>query len=283
MSRRSKRGHLSPRSTLLFLLIGLFVLVIAFYLFSTKMKADSTTVAPVVQNSCSLTQRLKSGTLFNCPARGAHFTVEVEKPFPNSNLSAFPNGKDCASVNLEALKRDGTFLENEPLVIQKPTAVSITGPQTTDSGSWKWCVTTAKPIQARITVKIKSLPSVRATFTVNFNPKFKVQDITDRTSFQYNIPIHFTAQIDPSMVPGLKKKTLSFIYTRRVNKWGMWRNEKRTVNVAMDCSSDGRCSATVGGDNVNSRRIVNGRFTYTYFFTTEGGNNFQQTYNGKLK
>ncbi len=283
MSRRSKRGHLSPRSTLIYLIAGLLVLVAVFYLYATKIKADQSAETPVIQNNCSLTQRLKSGTLFNCPARGARFTVDVEKPFPNSNLSAFPNGKDCANVNIEVLKRDGTFLENEPLVIQKPTAVSITGPQTTGTGSFKWCLTTTSPIQAKIIVKIKSLPSVRASFTVNFNPKFKVQDLTDRTSFQYNIPIHFIAQIDPAMVPGLTQKTLSFVYTRRVNKWGMWRNEKREVNVNMDCSSDGRCSALIGGDNVNSKRIVNGTFTYTYFFKVEGGNNFQQTYRGKLK
>ena len=283
MSKRSRGVHLSPRRTTIYLIIGLFVLVALLYIFSTKMKADSTSAAVPVVNNCSLTQRLKSGNLFVCPARGARFDVEVERPFPNSNLSAFPNGKDCANVNIQVLKRDGTFLENEELLIEKPASVNITGPKNTGTGMFKWCVTTTSPIQAKITMKIKSLPTVKKTITVNFNPKFKVQDVTDRNSFQFNIPINFTAQIDPAMVPGLKKKTLSFVYKRRVNKWGMWKNEIRKVDVKMDCTPDGRCSATIGGNNVTTNRIVSGKFTYTYSFTTEGGNSFQQTYNGTLK
>ena len=283
MTRRRKKGAaLNPRKALGFLLIGLFAIGFIAYTSTTKMSADSSNTV-TVQNNCSLTQRIKSGTLFNCPARGSRLTAEVERPFPNSNLSAFPDGKSCAYVNLEAIKSDGTFLQNEPLVIVKPTAVSVSGPQTTDTGTLKWCFTTTKAMQARIIVKVQSLPQVNTTFTLNFNPKYKIQDLTDRTSFQYNIPITFIAQVDPSIVPGLAKKNLSFTYTRRVNKWGIWRNETRTVNVDMACSEDGRCTAVVGGDNVNSKRIVKGRFNYKYSFTAPGNINFYQSYTGQLR
>lgn len=280
LRKKAKKVKLSPKKMLAFLVVGVIaVAVIAFTQHST-MSADSTSLT--VQNNCSLTQRIASGQLFNCPARGSRLVSEVEQPFPNSNLSAFPDGQSCAYVDLEAIKSDGTFLQNEPLVVVKPTAVNINGTLNTGSGTNKLCFTTSRAMQARVIIKLQNLPQVNTTFTLNFNPKYKIQDATDRQSFLFNEPITFVTQIDPSMVPGLTKKTLSYTYTRRVNVWGIWRNQIRRINKEMTCSDDGRCTAVISGTDVATNRVVNGRFTYTYNFTAQGNRKFYQSYSGQL-
>lgn len=280
--KRGRKNHLSSRKVLNFLLVGLFAVGLISYFGVTRFSADAATSTAKI-NNCTLAARIKSGNPFSCPALGAKLTASIETPFPSSNLSALPDGQSCAYVNLEALKSDGTFLENEPLVIVKPLAVSIAPLQNTGSGMTKLCFTTKKPIQARIIIKLKNLPKISVTFTLNFNAKYKIQNLTDRQSFQYNIPITFIAQIDPVLVPGLQKKTLSFIYTRRVNKWGMWRNEKRQVDANLDCTEDGRCTAVIGGTDVSTNRIVKGKFTYKFSFIATGNVKFYQTYTGQLR
>lgn len=275
----------SPRKKL-----GIAVLVVAlfgafYFLGTSSYKADSTAAASTTTSGCSrgIIQNVKNNMgILTCPAKGAKLTTTVEKSFPGSNLNAYPNGKDCAGVTLEAIKKDGTFLENEPLVIEKPAAVTLVGPENTSSGSVKWCFTSTKPIQARITVKVKSLPRVQRTFQLNFNPKFKVIDQTDRNAFFYNLPVTFTAQIDPGMVSGLKTSQLVYTYNRRVNVWGRWKAERREIAAALHCTQDGRCTATIYPDNTNTKRVNFGRFNYRFNFVDQNGNSFTKSFSGRL-
>lgn len=273
----------NPRRTLGLLVFSVLALGVIYFVGTSSYKADTTTAAA---NNCQrgIVQNVKKNMGINtdCPARGSKLTVEVEKPFPNSNVSAFPDGKSCAYVNIEAIKADGTFLENEPLVIDKPSSVNISGPTTTDSGSIKWCLTTKRPIQARITVKLKSLPQVQRSFQVNFNPQYKLLDITDRNAFYFNLPVDFMAQIDPSTVSGIKSAQLVYTYNRRVNKWGKWKTERREISAPLKCSEDGRCEATIYPDNTNTKRVDRGTFNYRFNIVYNNGTKSTKSFTGRL-
>ncbi|MCL5410423.1 MAG: hypothetical protein M1324_01060 [Patescibacteria group bacterium] len=275
----------NPRKTLGMLFVFVALLGAFYFLKISNYKADSTSAA---SNNCKrgIVQNVKKnmGTdSESCPARGSRLTAEVEKPFANSNLSAYPNGKDCANVNIEAIRSDGTFLENEPLVIEKPSSVSISGPQNTESGSIKLCFISSRPIQARITIKIKSLPTVQRSFQLNFNPSFSVLDATDRNSFFYNLPVTFMAQIDPSLVNSLKEQKLIYTYNRRVNKWGRWRAERREIATLLTCTDDGRCTATIYPDNTNTKRVDRGKFNYKFEFVDNTGRKLSKSFTGQLR
>lgn len=282
---KKKLGSKSPRRNLKLLVVSVFLLGAVYFFGTANYKADATN-APANNCKRGIVQNVKKnmGTdLESCPARGSRLIVDVEKPFQNSKLSAYPDGKSCANVNIEAIKSDGTFLQNEPLVIEKPTTVNIIGPQNTESGSIKLCFTTSRPIQARVTVKIKSLPSVQRSFQLNFNPNFRVLDATDRNSFFYNLPVTFTAQIDPSLVGSIKESRLVYTYNRRVNKWGRWRAERREINTALNCTDDGRCTATIYPDNTNTKRVDRGKFNYRFELVDSGGRKFSKSFTGQLK
>lgn len=274
----------NPRRTFGLLVVALVVLGAYGYLQSSTYKADATTVAAANNCKRGIVQNVKKnmGIDESCPARGSKLTVEVEKPFPNSNISAFPDGKSCAFVNIEAIRSDGTFLENEPLVIEKPTSVNISGPTNTESGSIKWCLTTTRPIQARVTIKIKSLPSVQRSFQVNFNPQYKLLDLTDRNAFFYNLPVTFIAQINPLTVSGVTTAQLVYTYNRRVNVWGRWKTERREISAPLTCSEDGRCIGTIYPDNTNTKRVNNGKFNYRFNFTYSSGTRSTKSFSGKL-
>ncbi|MFA4995677.1 MAG: hypothetical protein WC536_00865 [Patescibacteria group bacterium] len=273
----------NPRKTFGLMITTLAVLGTVYYFQSSTYKADETTTT---SSNCKrgIVQNVKKnmGIDESCPARGSRLTVEVEKPFQNSKVSAYPDGKSCAYVNVEAIRKDGTFLTDEPLVIQKPASVDVSGPGTTSDGSIKLCFTSKSPIQARITIKIQSLPSVQRSFQLNFNPKFTILDQTDRNGFFYNLPITFTAQVDPAILPGLKEARLVYSYNRRVNVWGRWKAERREIDVPLSCSSDGSCSATIGTGNTSTKRVNNGTFNYRFTFVDQNGHRFSKSYNGRL-
>lgn len=218
------------------------------------------------------------------PLTGTRLTTQVARPFPSSTMQAYPNGKDCALVTMEAIKSDGTFAKDLPLVIEKPTAVTVNGPQTTDIGSVQWCVTSTEPIQARITVKLQDFPRVQSTFQVSFKPNKNIQDITDRNSFFFDIPITFSAQIDPAMVRGLSSANFSFITNKITLQPDGTRGPTKRDNltVALNCTKEGICSATVPASSTDIIEDRNSNFTYSYNFIDQNGSKFSKSFNGTL-
>jgi len=271
-----------PRKKFGLLMVVLAVVVTFYFLQSSIYKADTTTTSSNCKRGIIQNVKKNMGVDESCPARGSKITAEVEKPYQNSKVSAYPDGKSCAYVNVEVIKKDGTYLTNEPLVIQKPTSVNVSGGDSTGSGSIKLCFKSTRPIQARITIKIKSLPSVQKSFQLNFNPKFKILDQTDRNSFFYNLPVTFTAQIDPAILSGLKESQLVYSYNRRVNKWLRWTTERREVGVPLNCANDGSCTATIYPDNTNTSRVNRGSFNYKFTFVDQNGHRFSKSYNARL-
>ncbi|MFA4995678.1 MAG: hypothetical protein WC536_00880 [Patescibacteria group bacterium] len=217
------------------------------------------------------------------PLSNVQLTTEVLKPFPNSQMQAFPNGKDCATVILEAINsKDGTFAQNLPLVIEKPDAVTINGPQTTDTGSVKWCATSTKPMKAKVIVKLKDFPQEKSTFQVNFLPSTKIQDLTDRNSFFFDLPITFSAQIDPVMIHGLKESKLSFNVNKNSSQADGVHDVRESVEINLNCSSSGICTATIPSSNTAADINQNGTFNYSFVFVDQNGSRFSKSFKGTL-
>jgi len=212
-----------------------------------------------------------------------NLTTEVDEPYPNSRMQAYPDGKDYARVVFNAINKDGTYATNLPLIITKPSSVELNGLENTSSGSIEWHVTSTRPIRAKITVRLKDYPQIKTSFTVNFRPSTSIKNLTDTNSFLYNLPVTFTAQIDPGMVAGVKEAKLVYSYNRRVNKWGRWVGERRQIEVPLTCSEDGYCYATINTDNTSTKRVDRGRFNYKFVFLDQNGTRFSRSYNGMLK
>lgn len=229
-------------------------------------------------------QGFSASTISSTPAtlKGAKLDINVENPFGQGTPRAFSDGKDQIFVDVEALDGSGGFLRNEPLVVEKPNAIKILGPQNTDSGSFKWALTSTEPIKAKVTIKLANRPVVKKSFTVNFSPNFSISNQTDKGMFVMDKPVTFTAKVDPSMVRGLGKSYLIYSYRRRFNKWGAWFSRRQQTKIPLLCSSDGYCRATVPSDDTKYSRNKSGEFQYTFLFIDKAGRQFSKTYSGKL-
>lgn len=217
------------------------------------------------------------------PLSNVQLTTEVLKPFPNSQIQAFPNGKDCATVILEAINsKDGTFAQNLPLTIEKPDAVTISGPQTTDTGSVKWCVSSTRPMKAKVIVKLKDFPKEKSTFQVNFLPSTKIRDLTDRNTFFFDLPITFSAQIDPAMINGLREANLSFVTNKIFSRIDGIHAQRDILTINLNCTNEGICSATVPASNTKLFQDKNRTFTYSFIFVDQNGSRFSKSFKGTL-
>ncbi len=212
---------------------------------------------------------------------GIHFTVDVDKPFPSSPMSAFPNGKDTVQVNMEAIRRDGTFSENQPLLIEHPKNVSVSGPRNTCSGSFTLFVSSQKPVRAKIIVKIANYPRVKKSFTVNFKPKTTVTNKTDTNSFIYGQPILFSAQIDPVEARGIKSAKLKFVSAASFYRLGSVIKSHELIDLK--CNQDGLCSAVINSKNTGVELARRRTFSYTFIFSDQIGNKFTKTYRGTFR
>jgi len=212
---------------------------------------------------------------------GIHFTVDVNKPFPNSSMNAFPNGKDSVQVILEAVRPDGTFSENQPLLIEKPNTVTVSGPRNTCGGSFQLFVSSTKPGTAKITVKLANYPQIKTSFNVNFIPKTNIQNQTDTNSFVISQPILFTAQIDPVEARGLKEAKFKFVSVASFFLLG--NNKKSQVTKDLHCTSDGLCSATIDSASTNILLARRRTFTYTFAFVDQKNNKFSKSFTGTLR
>lgn len=212
---------------------------------------------------------------------GIHFTVDVDKPFPNSTMSAFPNGKDSAQVNIEAIRRDGTFSENQPLLIEHPNTVTVSGPRNTGCGSFSLFVSSNKPVKAKIIVKIANYPRIKTSFTVNFRPKTKITNETDTSSFILGQPILFSAKIDPIEARGIKSAKLKFV--SRASFFNLGSVVKSRDPIDLKCNLDGLCSVVIGSENTGVELAKRRSFSHTFVFQDQIGNKFSKTYRGTFR
>jgi len=212
---------------------------------------------------------------------GARLQVEVDQPFQQGNRG-FANGTSCIFATVEVITSQGVFLENEPLVIEKPDSITINGPTNSSGGSFRWCITSTQPIQANITVKLANFPRTQTTFNVNFLPTLTISNKTSSSNFIFDQPITFLAQIAPWMVQGLK--TAKVTYNTARCRCGTGACENIVAEENLNCSFNGICSANIPASftesDVNSRTQS---FNYTFIFEDTNGNKFQQTFAGNLK
>lgn len=226
-----------------------------------------------------------ANNIFQESLSGATLDATVSQQYQGSQ-TAFPNGKDCVYVNIEAYNANGAMLENQPLVIEKPDPIAINGPTDTQSGSITWCVVSSQPVQATITVKLRNYASIQQTFTVDYTPDFDISDYTSGNSFLYGAPITFQAKIVPAMARGLSSAKL--IYTHYSCYYGGCPTTDGSFTKAiiytvdLSCSSNGVCSATVPASETSAEAVANGFITYTYQFATQTGDNFQEAFSGTL-
>lgn len=211
---------------------------------------------------------------------GIHFTVDVDRPFPNSTMSAFPNGKDSVQVNLEAIRSDGTFSENQPLLIEQPNNVTVSGPRNTGCGSFTLFVSSKKPVNAKIIVKIANYPRVKTSFTVNFRPRTTIINETDTASFVVGQPILFSAQIDPVEARGLKDAKLKFVSIASFFLLGAFTKSQNVKDLK--CTSDGLCSVVIDSASTNILLARRRTFRYTFAFSDQIGNKFTKSFSGTL-
>ena len=212
---------------------------------------------------------------------GIRFTTDVDRPFPNSTASAFPNGKDTVQVNLEALRRDGTFSENQPLLIEHPNTVTVSGPRNTGCGSFSLFVSSKKPVRAKIIVKIANYPRIKTSFTVNFRPKTTITNETDTGSFILGQPILFSARIDPIEARGIKSAKLKFI--SRASFYRLGDIVKGHELIDLKCNKDGLCTAVIDPVDIKVELAKKRTFSYTFIFTDQIGNKFSKTYRGTFR
>lgn len=229
-----------------------------------------------VINDITLVNRIQNATL----------QVIVDPSTTSEMPSAFPDGKDCAFMTLEAFRGDGTFLTNEPLLFEKSDSVKIIGPETTDMGSTRWCATSTSPTMQQITVKLKNYPVTQQTINLNFQPNFQITDLTDTNQFLFTRPINFQASISPSMARGLKTAKLTFVYSQGCNCTS-GNTACQSVNTVtfeqdMTCSAAGFCNASVPLTQTTVYNNPTGLFYYTYTFTDQLNETFQTTQSGTL-
>lgn len=213
---------------------------------------------------------------------GTNIDITVDAPY-NGQSNGFANGTSCVTATVEFIRSDGFFLTDEPIVVEKPDEISISGnTENTGSGSLRWCVTANTPITAQIIVKLKNFPQTQASFNVNFTADFNINNRTDTTAFIFNRPITFTAQIQPWTQRGLKEAKL--VYTSATTDMAFNTGLPPLVyETGMTCSTSGICTATVP-ECVTLRSInASGAFVYTFKFIDQTGNIWQQSYNGTLQ
>lgn len=266
---------------------------------NTSADSESQTATPTAQSSANTkaegfqgsgdsvvhaqTISQKDATVLLQEARntlsGTRLDIAVDQPFQQGN-NGFANGHSCFFANVEVIAPQGVFLKDEPLVIEKPDAISVEGPTTSDGGSFRWCITSTQPIQANITVKLANFPQTQTTFLVNFLPTLTITNRTDTASFIFNRPITFTAEIAPWMVQGLKEARLTY----DTDNCGAVVCKPIIVKKGLDCSFSGICSATVPESVTLSPYDADSQsFVYTFEFEDTNGNKFQQTNNGSLQ
>lgn len=209
---------------------------------------------------------------------GTRIDIEVDQPFQQGNRG-FANGESCVFATVEVIAPQGVFLKDEPLVIEKPDAITIDGPTTSDGGSFRWCITSTEPIQANIKVKLANFPQNQTTFRVDFQPTFTINDRTNTSGFFFDQPITFISQIDPWMVQGLKEAKV-VVNTERC---GAKICEPISVEQGLNCSFSGICSATIPECVTKNPFATNQTINYSFQFEDTNGNKFQQTNSGSLR
>jgi hypothetical protein len=217
------------------------------------------------------------------PLRSSRLNLLVQNPYSESISTEFPDGKSYIEVNVSAYKKDSSPLKNEPLVIDKPNAVNVIGPNTTEDGNVQLKFSSVKAQTAHIRVRLKNSANVRSEFKIRFASDNSIRDMSDKNTFVQGAPLTLQLQIKPWMTDHFKVVNARYIYTRRVNKWGFWFNAKRVATEQMQCN-DGICQATLGTDYTSQERNASGSFTYQFMIIDQNGKTtYSKAFKAKLK
>lgn len=211
---------------------------------------------------------------------GISFTVEVNKPFTNSSMNAFPNGRDMVQVTLETVRSDGTFAENLPIKIEKPNNIMVSGPTNTENGSIQLFFSINKSGSATIVIKLADFPRVKTSFNLNFVPRTSIQNRTDTNSFLIKQPVTSIVQIDPVEARGLKEAKLRYV---SIGNFFKVKTKKQEVIKDLKCSTDGICSATIPASETNLVLLRRRSFNYQFSFVDQQNDKFSKSYSGTLK
>ncbi len=218
---------------------------------------------------------------------GTRLNFTQDQTYAQGN-KAFPDGNDCIYVTGEVVAPQGVFLTNEPLVVEKPEPVAISGATDSGTGSFSWCVTSVEPILATIRVKLAHFPQTQTSFVADFTPDYEINNTTDSNAFIFGRSILFSAQIMPWMAKGVTQAKV-LVNACQCDAFGFTSNccdQPITQEQVMSCSSGGLCSATVPAFLPCSYTLSgqqNNHFNYIFLFKTSNGEFFQQSYDGYLR
>ncbi len=216
------------------------------------------------------------------PLKDSKLNIIVQNPYGEPVPTEFPNGRDFIEVTLSASKKDGSALIDIPIIIDKSSAVKVTGPSTTEDGQIQLRFTSNKAINDKIQIKLKDCTTVKVGFKIKFSSDTSMKDLSDKNGFVTNAPLNLMVQIKPRMTSHIASAQARYIYTRRINKWGFWVKVRRVVTEQMECS-DGTCQVVMGGDITSKDRNQSGSFIYSFTFTDENGKVFSKSFKGQLR